>query len=85
MIGTLQDCTTKDQCVHFLSERSRNFAPIEYAVFAMNKLAPTNPFMQSDLYLLPLQRHNLLQMTPDAPWKAYCDILTLEQLHFVGW
>lgn len=85
---SLFDCTTQSQCRDYFNAH-RLSTPQKDAAFALNKLREDNPFFQPGLRLSAPQLENLehLAHLPESTqdWATYCTILTVPQIHFVGW
>jgi hypothetical protein len=86
---TLFDCHTKVECIDFFNQFRKGSSPQQDAMFALQKMHFNNPFVTTSIMLSLVQEQQLMALysNPEVvlDWTAYCSILTVKQLHFVGW
>ncbi len=88
-INCIFDCQTQDQCCDYFNSYRTDRTPQEDAAFALRKMREDNPFLKPKWELSSDQRDRLeaLANHPESTqdWEAYCSILRVDQIHFIGW
>ena len=86
---TLFDCNTKLDCIDFFNLHRHGRSPQQDAMFALEKMHFNNPFVTASVLLSEEQERRLMTVysNPEVvlDWTEYCSILTVKQIHFVGW
>lgn len=86
---TLFDCNTKLDCIDFFNLHRHGRSPQQDAMFALEKMHFNNPFVTASVLLSADQENRLMTVysNPEVvlDWTEYCSILTVKQIHFVGW